>query len=375
MSVKTYDDRVVVRWRVGNVHKKKTFTAKHEPNPRRRKALAEAYLRERVRERELGLPQLANARITLREVVVDGFVPTVVNQKEPKTQALYKSLWNAHLSPAFGGYPISQISAGMIEEWLARSPVGVVTKRKALVLLGQIFKHAMKRQYVLHNPVELVDKPKAPAKEPVIPPTPLEVERIRKTFLDAGRPMEATLVSVMAYAGLRPLGEALSLTRGDVRDKTLLVRAPKTNSFRSVGILPPLAEDLRWWLGQRLAFDKAPLFPNYRGGAWTQTNYDNFVPRVWNVLLDRVEDGKVVRGHSPKALRHTFVSLLMRDESYSRREIADQAGHSLKVQDDNYSHVFAELRGTGSAEEAIREARAEVFGTDAPAQTARVAGA
>lgn len=354
MSIQEFPDgRIKVRWRVGNRHAAKTFTAALYPSLRERRQAAEAYHRERRREVALGIEPIVDEKKTLRELVHEEFVPVFIATKEPKTQALYRSLWNAHLSPAFGSYPISRISTALIEEWVATSGVGVPTKRKAVVLLGQMFKFAAKRGYVRINPVALVDKPKLPNPDPVTPPTPARVEEIRKAFFDAGKPLEATLCSVIAYAGTRPLSEALKLTRGDVRDRTLLVRAPKTNTYRAVDLLPPLAEDLRWWMGQSLAFNSAPLFPNRNGGFWSQTTYDNWRKRTWD---------EVVPDLPPKDLRHSFVSLLIRDENYSRREVADQAGHSLEVQDRVYSHVWAELRGTGSAEGAIRHARGEITG-------------
>ena len=358
MSLKTYPDgRIKIRYRVGNVHKSKTFRPEMEPNPRKLRKIAEDYLRERVRERELGLPQLASAKLTLRQVAYE-FIDKTVTQKSPKTQELYRSLWNAHISK-LGGYPIAQITPGMIEDWLnsdwkVRRGEGLVTKRKALVLLGQIYKFAIRRQYALTNPVAVLDKPELPAPEPVHPPTPLEVERIRKAFLDQGMIQEATLTSVLAYAGTRPLSEGLALTHGDVKERTLLVRAPKTKTFRAVTILDPLAEDLKWWMSRNPALPTMPLFPNHEGKPWTVTQYDNWRDRVWGE----------VASISPKDLRHTFVSLLIRDEDYSRMEIAAQAGHSLEVQDRVYAHVWAELRGTGGAVDAIREARAEVFGKD-----------
>ena len=80
---------VKVRWRVGTIHKSKTFTPALEPNPRKRRKMAEDYLRERRREVALGVPQLASSKLTLTEVVAD-FIPQVVKQKAPKTQTLYR---------------------------------------------------------------------------------------------------------------------------------------------------------------------------------------------------------------------------------------------------------------------------------------------
>jgi integrase len=51
---------------------------------------------------------------------------------------------------------------------------------------------------------------------------PVVVERMRSHLLARGDLCSATLVSVLAYAGVRP-GEALALTFGDVRERTILV--------------------------------------------------------------------------------------------------------------------------------------------------------
>ena len=66
---------------------------------------------------------------------------------------------------------------------------------------------------------------------------------------------DATLISVLAYAGLRP-GEALALQWRDVREQTILIERAlslgqeddtKTDAHRTVRLLSPLAADLREW--------------------------------------------------------------------------------------------------------------------------------
>jgi integrase len=68
-------------------------------------------------------------------------------------------------------------------------------------------------------------------------------------------PRDATLISILACAGLRP-GEALALRWGDVRERTLLIQRSislgteadtKTRQHRTVRLLAPLASDLRVW--------------------------------------------------------------------------------------------------------------------------------
>jgi integrase len=64
---------------------------------------------------------------------------------------------------------------------------------------------------------------------------------------------DATLISLLAYAGLRPQ-EVLALRWSDIRDRTLLIekasdgqggiKSTKTQHSRTVRLLGPLADDL-----------------------------------------------------------------------------------------------------------------------------------
>jgi integrase len=333
-----------VRWRdVTGKHRSKTF-------PKGRLEEARKYERDRKYDVDHGGFGLPNSKITLLEVgteFAEKFLPT----KAPKTQTLYKSLWNAWILPELGDQVMSRMTTGDVEDWLSRIEVGATTKRKSLVLLGQIFRFAMKRGYVAHNPTLLADRPTMPAREPIMPLHPLAVERIRQEFLKAGQLREATITSVLAYAGLRPLGEALSLRWDDIRDRTLLVRAPKTSTHRAVPILEPLALDLERWQLASDGTESPYLFPNHKGGKWTDTTYGNWRKRVWGEVADTC----------PKNLRHTYVSLLLADPNILPLAASRYAGHSMKVQDDHYAHLIPELE-PGDATEAIFRARSEVFG-------------
>ena len=72
------------------------------------------------------------------------------------------------------------------------------------------------------NPVRDMRKPSQARRRVVRPLSPNAVERMRAYLLATGRRLDATLVSVLAYAGLRP-GAAIGLRRHDLRERTLLV--------------------------------------------------------------------------------------------------------------------------------------------------------
>jgi integrase len=123
-----------------------------------------------------------------------------------------------------------------------------------------------------------VRKAPLPLADEVRPLAPVAVEAIRAAMLardtsPSWRHWDATLISVLAYAGVRPQ-EARALRWGHVHERTLIANAEKTRSRRSVRLLAPLRADLAEW---RMACgrpgDREWVFPGDDGGQWTATAY------------------------------------------------------------------------------------------------------
>ena len=161
------------------------------------------------------------------------------------------------------------------------------------------------------------------------------------------RHRDATLISVLAYSGVRPQ-EALALCWGGVRERTLLIEraisagrvAPtKTRKARTVRLLEPLAADLREFrmAAGRPAADQL-IFPGHDGSHWTKTTWDNWRERTFARLLASVG----LAGAVPYDLRHSFASLLLH-EGRSVHHVARQLGHSPRLTLETYGHVIDEL--------------------------------
>lgn len=331
-----------VRWRTPEGHHP-SRTFRRGNGEKTAKQLAEDF-QDRVNyERRFGhLDNLEPTRKTVAEVTAEWAASKTIR---PKTQQLYEWLYRSQIAPTFGDTQIASIRPRDIEAWLADLDVGAPTKIKAAKLLSQIFKAAQRWEYCRSNPVAIVPKPKAPTKIAVRPPTPTAVEAIRARLSLS----DSTLVAVLAYAGLRPQ-EALRLRWGDVRAKTLLIDAPKTGRSRSVRLLTPLAHDLARW-AEECPDATGLVFPSPRGKMVTDSGWANWRRRVWQKAASE--------GMRPYDLRHTFVSLLIR-EGLSVVEVAGQAGHSPTECLKTYAHSWDEWTGAGSAVEAIEEAREEV---------------
>jgi integrase len=142
--------------------------------------------------------------------------------------------------------------------------------------------------------IGLVWKPPANSRIQVAVVAPAQIEQLR-----AGVPSlrDATLISVIAYAGLRP-GEALALTWGDILEQTLLVnkslslgetKDTKTRVNRTVSLRPALAQDLREWrLASGRPDSSEPVFPASGGGYWSDHEYRNWRTRVFKPAVARV---------------------------------------------------------------------------------------
>ena len=296
--------------------------------------------------------------MTLAEFVREDWWPRhVVATLKPSTQRRYLEVWGTHLLPHVGDYELRAITPLLVEDLRARfkqERVGVPSQRKALMVLQGILRRAVVRGLIPANPVTAVDKPRQrPTRRPE-PLPPLMVERIRAQLSQR----DATLVSLMAYAGLRP-DEATRARWGDLGERTLHVHASKTERPRAIELLAPLAQDLAMW---RMACgrppDEALICPTHDGDGWRVHDRQNWRRRAYQPAAKAAGvkgDLRVYR------LRGSFVSLLLW-EGRSLAYVAEQAGHSVATLANHYAGVLKELEHEPRipAAEAIRQARSEL---------------
>jgi integrase len=335
-----------------------------------RKRDAEAFdaeVRRLKRTRELG--QLDAGKQTLAEFSHDWWTLHAEPQLAKVTLEFYAMLLDVHILPRLGDLKLRDLTAEGIQRFrvdLEAAGVGPVSIRKALTLLHGILQRAVEWGRIPVKPAAAIRKPKAKRTRTVQPLPPVVVERIRRYLQERRRMRDTTLVSVLAYAGLRP-GEALALSWAHIREHTILVEhaaslgeiAPtKTGQTRTVRLLQPLAKDLaEWRLASGRPADSALIFPGVDGRPWTREQYQNWRKRIYVPTTKACG----VDNSRPYDLRHSFISLLIH-EGLSVVEVARQAGHSPEMTLSTYAHVFDENSlGTErrAAEDQIRAARGE----------------
>jgi integrase len=286
---------------------------------------------------------------------------------------VYARLWNLHVEPRLGDRRLRDLTPRVIAHFrsdLESDGIGVEAIRKSMAMLQGILQRAVEWERLRSNPVRAVRKPPKRRQRAIVPFPPATIEQLRAALLRDGRLRDATLISVLAYAGLRPQ-EALALTWGHVRERTLLIeqavadgelKGQKTGKPpRTVTLLGPPKQDLaEWRLQQGRPPTTAFVFPASDGAPWREHDWRNWRRRTFAQAARAcdIESGR------PYDLRHSFASLLIHERRLSIVAIAHQLGHNPNVCLSTYAHVMSELddaRGT-SAEDQIRSARETLRG-------------
>lgn len=308
-----------------------------------------------------------------------------------KTRIRYEEAWEPHVKGRHDHHTLSELVSNpmLFDEMLAEMRergVGNESQRKVLIVMSSVFRAAVRWRKVSVNPVLAVPKPPPARKHIPHPLPPVVIERIRlqmrrrKTRDTTGATSiaDACLVTLMAYAGLRP-GEALALTWSDIGahniaiDKAVSVgeEAPtKTGAVRSVPLVGPLASDLANLRAARgEPVDTDLVFPAKKGGHWSQSQYNNWRKRTWRPVMDKLATGKAPQPQLAKArpydCRGSFVSLHLR-AGENPLVVAQWGGHSPRIMFSHYAHVIEELRYEPvlPAAEQIARARDTVVGLE-----------
>lgn len=154
------------------------------------------------------------------------WAPTFAAILAPKTRRLYTLLYDTHISPTLGGVLLRELRPETISRWQSEriaADAGAAAVRKSLTLLGGILQRAVESGRTPTNPARLVRGAPMPRRAEVRPLSPDSIEKMRA----ASSPRDAALLSVLAYAGLRPRRSARAqmgrCARSDAVDRAQLV--------------------------------------------------------------------------------------------------------------------------------------------------------
>ena len=355
-----------VRWLQGGQHRSKTFD---------RLSAAKEFQAE-IQLLKSGGRLRSAPRQTLAAFAEDHWFPEVVAELAGTTQVFYRRAWDTHITPYLGERRIRDISTMAVRDLdrhLAHA-TGDAMRRKTLRVLSSCLGYAAEEGYITANPVMAVRQnarrgagPRRAKPRPPRALAPSQIERI-VVALRAGSPAgdrDALLVSLMAYAGLRP-GDALALRPCDVEMNTIHVeraialgeeKGTKTGAVRVTAALGGLSSMVADWSAERGLAPEAYLFGDPSGRPWSESAYRNWRRRVFQPAAEAAGLGRV----RPYSLRHSWASLQL----HSGRDAATtakQAGHSVETFLRYYAHEIEEWsnRAPEDPDRVIAAARAEV---------------
>jgi integrase len=312
--------------------------------------------------------QLGDAAPPERDVTVAEFVPVywryyAVPNLVEGTRDDYKQVWGKHLLPRIGSRGLREVTPKLLTRLradMAAAGVGDPTILKAFTMLQSVLSYAVVEGKIDANPAREVKKPAQQRTREIIPVTPERVEALRGQLLErrGGGLRDATIVSLLAYAGIRTFSEFRCLEWTDLGERGLRVTASKTGGrVRIVRLLGPLAQDLAEW---RMATGRPHgrrqlMFPRADGEPWKETDWRNWRRRQFAPAAERIGIDATV----PYDLRHSFASLLI-SEGKDVVYVSRQLGNSVETCGRNYLHLFDEFDPDAprvTAEERIRRAR------------------
>ena len=261
-------------------------------------------------------------KITVSEMVTRwrkaAYSPRRADTLRPTTSADYETVLKLYVLKRWGAVRLIDIRAGMLETWrneLLAEGNGASTVRKALLVLGIVFRFAMRDHIVSVNPASFVKKPTVAQRKGAhqrLTPDQLALLFTHTT----GRSRIA--VRIAATTGMRE-GELFGLQWRDVDLKGRMasvqrqfthgemVEFPKTDAgCRDIGIDAKLATELTAWKLQQKAehrTDDSLIIATATGEPLSASNFlsRDFRPALTRAGLPRVHF------HS---LRHTAATIL-----------------------------------------------------------------
>jgi len=291
---------------------------------------ARQVLADRMWERRNGKFRLSRPKITVAAFVTKWqedylAVQQQLGRLKPSTASSYQSNLAKHILPFFGAMPLRDVT--------------LKTIGNVILILKQMFKHAVQWGHLDSNPVQYIELPRGEDKEMDIL-TPAEIRRL----LEAQEEPLKTLLLTATLTGMRQ-GELFGLQWGDIDfdGHRIHVRrslwhgelgTPKSRRSRRVIDMAPTLEAAL----HRLSAERHSDFV-FCSRDGTPMDADNFRHRDFPRALRRA-GLRHVRFHD---LRHTYTSLLIAQGAHPKY-IQVQLGHaSIQTTLDRYGHLMPEI--------------------------------
>ena len=264
---------------------------------------------------------------------------------KPSTLTDYKLTFRLHILPSLGDKKLTDITPTDVQLWvdsLSDKELSPSSINKTYRYFRNCLNNAVAKDIIDRSPCRgvIVPRPSQQSELDI-----LSLDELRQV-LDAAEEPERTLLSVLAYSGLR-LGEGLGLRWRDIDFENFCIRVertygqygwgtPKTKtSRRAVPLSPTLVAILEeYWRGCRNATPDDVVFSHDGKTPLDPSN----VRRDFNTALEEAD----IRHFSLNSLRHFYASNMIAS-GCSIKFLQNSLGHSSATMTLNtYSHFIPE---------------------------------
>ena len=309
-------------------------------------------------------PSLAD---TLFKDAADKWLDSKLRNKE-SSMRVYTGDLKTHVLPKWGNVRLAAITEDAVNDWVkqlvdrtaptnlkrqSRGLNATSIKRIVSIVFGGVIRYAVRRRWIVDNPLENVELPRMEEAVKAIL-NPSELQELATSAGNCGTDSDRVMIYMMGYCGPR-IGETIALRVGDFLKDESRLRITKTVTFDRNGEVyegPTKGWENRdtpipaFLVGELEALcvgrDEDEYLFTAAGGQ--RINAHNWRARVWKKAVEGAGLGDI-EGLSPHALRHTCASLAIKG-GIDVKTLQMMLGHKKPtITLDTYSHLWPERLG------------------------------